>query len=129
MQIGTKDRRRFDPNNLKARDVLIIVPAVLFVSALFVAFAFLVSHDTYIRWGGLGLDTAVLFTFFLYHSRQFLRKQRFWLLTASLLIVHLAAWAALLSQVDEWKLAWFTIMVLEVPVFFYLRDWPGRISS
>lgn len=70
--------RKFDPNHLTARDVLIIVPLVLGISAVGIAFAFLVSHEAYIKWGGLAVDTAVLFTFFVNESRQFLKNRRFW---------------------------------------------------
>jgi hypothetical protein len=129
MHQNAKNGWHFDPNNLSMRDVLIIAPIVLVVSAAFIAFAFLVSGDTYIRWGGLGVNTAIIFAFFIYHSRKFLRARKFWFLTASLLTAHLVIWILLLSHIGEWKLAWFLIMVLEVPAFLYLRDWPGVIAS
>jgi hypothetical protein len=90
------------------------------MSALGIAFAFSVSHDTYIRWGGgLVLDTAVLFAFFINISRQFLRRPRFWMLTACVLSVHLAGWIVFLMRVGDWRLAWFTAMVLELPIFLH----------
>ena len=120
--------RKFDPNHLTARDVLIIVPLVLGISAVGIAFAFLVSHEAYIKWGGLAVDTAVLFTFFVNESRQFLKNRRFWLLTACLLIAHLAGWIVFLMHVGEWKLAWFTAMILELPVFLHWRRRPNLIE-
>src|SRR6266700_6844740 len=81
MQARTMNRRRFDPNHLAARDVLIIIPVVLGIVALFIAFAGLVSHDAYVKFGGLAIDTAALFGFFLHDSREYLRKIWFWLLT------------------------------------------------
>ena len=128
MQEKAKNRRRFDPNNLTARDVLVIVPLVLALSACFIAFSFLVSDEVYIKWGGLGVDTGIIFGFVVYHSREFLRRRRFWMLTSAVLVLHLTAWIILLSNVGEWKLAWFGIMAFEAPAFLYLRDWPGLLD-
>jgi hypothetical protein len=120
--------RKFDPNHLTARDVLIIVPLVLGLSVLGIVFAFLVSDDTYIRWGGLAVDTAVLFAYFISISRQFLRSRRFWILAACLMFVHLAGWIVILMHVGEWRLAWFIAMTLELPVFLHLRNSPHFIE-
>jgi hypothetical protein len=86
---------------------------------LSIVFAFLVSDDAYIRWGGLAVDTGVLFAFFINESRHFLRKPRFWIFTACLMILHLAGWIVFLMQVGEWRLTWFTAMILEFPAFLY----------
>jgi multidrug transporter EmrE-like cation transporter len=129
MQEKAKKSRRFDPSHLTLRDVLIIVPLVLVLFVLTLAFGFLVSDETYIKWGGLGVDSVVLLAFFIFRSRESLRERRFWLLTASFFTFHLAGWIVFLSHVDQWKLAGFYIMVLEVPVFFYIRDWLDRTSS
>ncbi len=119
--------RKFDPNHLTARDVLIIVPLVLGLLVPMIIFGSQVSHDTYIKWGGLAVDTAVLFVFFVNESRQFLKNRRFWLLTACLLIAHLAGWIVFLIHVGEWKLAWFTAMILELPVFLHWRSRPNLV--
>ena len=122
MPIKIAQTRKFDPNNLTTRDVLIIVPLVLGMLVVEIVFAFLISDDIYIRWGGLAIDTAVLFAFFIKASHQFLKTRRFWILTACLLLVHLAGWIVILIHVDEWKLVSFTVMALELPAFFYLRS-------
>jgi hypothetical protein len=120
--------RKFDANHLTARDVLIIVPLVLGLSVLGIVFAFLVSDDMYIRWGGLAVDTAVLFAYFVNVSCQFIRSRRFWILTACLMLLHLAGWIVFLVHVGEWRLAWFTAMILELPVFLHLRNRPNFIE-
>ena len=124
MQAKAKSRWRFDPNALTVRDVLIIAPVVVVMFILSAVFASRVSDDVYIRWGGLALDSAVLLGFVIYYSRDLFRTRGFWIQLLSGFIVHLAAWIIFLSHVGEWKLAWFSIMVFEVPAFFYLRDWP-----
>jgi uncharacterized membrane protein YqhA len=118
----TENRKRFDLDNLRARDVLIIVPVVigLLISCAF--FASSVSHEAYIRWGGLALDTAVLFGLFINSSRQFFQQRQFWVLTVVLLAVHLAAFAIVLTHVEEWQLMWFLVMVLEYPVLVFSRN-------
>jgi hypothetical protein len=102
-----------------------------FVSYIAIGFAFVavlvavarssVSHDAFIRWGGLAFMTATLFGYFISNSMQFFRKWQFWALTATLLFVHLAAFAVILSHVDEWKLIWFTGMTFEYPAFVFFR--------
>jgi hypothetical protein len=128
MPMKTLQSRKFDPNHLTARDVLMIVPMVLGFLILSIFLAFLVSDDAYIRWGGLAVDTGVLFAFFINESRQFLRKRRFWILTACLLSLHLAGWIFFLMHVGEWRLAWFTAMILEFPMFLYLRNRPSFVE-
>jgi len=122
MHDRAKSRWRFDPNNLTARDVLVIVPLVLGLGACTVAFGLHVSHEVYIKWGGLALNTAVLFGVAAYYYRNFLRTQRFWIQLLSGLVLHLVVWIILLSQVDEWRLAWFLIMIVEAPAFQFIKD-------
>jgi drug/metabolite transporter (DMT)-like permease len=118
----TNHRRRFDPNALTVRDVLTIVPLVLAFVAVSIFFAFSVSDEVYIRWGGLALDSAIVFGLFIKYSRQFLRERRFWGLTLALLAVHLVAFILILTHVEEWKLVWFTPMAAELPLFLFIRN-------
>lgn len=115
-------KHSFDPNHLRTRDVLVLVPTVIVLLVLAALFAGHVSHDTYIRWGGLGLDSAVLLGFLLFYNRNQLRSRDFWLLFACFTAAHSVFWIVLLEHVGEWRLTWFTVMILEVPVFLQLRD-------
>jgi hypothetical protein len=114
--------REFDPNAIKARDVLVIVPVVVAILVLIIFFGLSVSHDVYIRWGGLALATVVLFGLFINDSREFFRKWRFWALTVLLLAVHLTVFGIVLTNIGQWKLIWFMAMVLEVPVLEFSRN-------
>lgn len=96
-----------------------------------IAFAFLGAvfavenkwgHEVFIRWGGLAGFTLCLFGYFIADSRELSRVWHFWVLTALLLSMHLAGFAILLSHVDEWKLMWFTVMVIEYPILLLLRE-------
>jgi len=114
--------RGFDPNHLTARNVAVLVPVILGLSALFVTFAFLVSDDTYIRWGGLAVDTAILFGFLLYNSRKALKHHKLWVLFCAFLVLHAVLWIAILRIASEWRLAWFGLMAFEAPAFLLLRN-------
>jgi hypothetical protein len=114
--------RKFDPNDLTTRDILIIVPIIIGLSIICVLFSLSVSHEVYIKWGGLTLDTAILYGLFINYSRLFLRRWQFWALTALLLSIHLVSFAIVLTHVDEWNLTWFTIMVFEFPVLVFFRN-------
>jgi len=84
------------------------------------------GRDAFIRWGGLLGFTVGLFGLFLGESDRYLRERRFWMLTIALLTAHLVAFAIVLTHVEEWKLAWFTVMAIEYPGFLFLR---GRFMS
>jgi hypothetical protein len=123
MQLRTKNRWRFNPEALRLRDVLIIVPAVIVLMILAVALGFLFGAENMIRWGGLAVFTALLFGFFIHSSRPRFKDRRFWVLTSFLLIGHLVFFGFLFLRVSEWKLSWFAITIPELLVFLQLRDW------
>lgn len=79
------------------------------------------GHEAFIRFGGLAAFTSILFGCFVSESRPLLRERRFWLLTSLLLATHLALFMIILTHVDEWRLMWFTGMVLEYPAFLFFR--------
>jgi multisubunit Na+/H+ antiporter MnhB subunit len=112
--------------NLRARDyfLLILLGALLFLVGLRISFAVQDKwgHDAFIRWEGLAWFTLGLFGFFVAESVKFLRKLRFWVVTAILLIGHLIAFAIVLTHVEEWKSSWFMVMVFEYPIFLFLRN-------
>jgi hypothetical protein len=112
--------------NLRARDyfLLILLGALIFLVFLRIAFAVQDKwgHDAFIRWEGLAGFTLGLFGLFVAESEKFLRIWRFWVVTAILLMGHLAAFAIVLTHIEEWRLSWFMVMVFEAPLFFFLRD-------
>ena len=111
-----RDPWGFDPSHL-TWPYVIGVPGAFLVSA-----AIGIIAGDYIRWGGLVLFTTFIFGFFINDSRRFFRTRRFWLLTASLLSVHVAAFLAILLHIHEWKLLWFNVMILELPPFWLVRN-------
>jgi len=43
-------------------------------------------------------------------------------MTAILMMGHLAAFAIVLTHVEEWRLSWFMVMVIEAPLFYFIRN-------
>lgn len=78
--------------------------------------------------GGLAAYTAAIFGIFIKHSRRYFRRRRFWLLTALLLAAHLTAFVIILTRIESWRLMWFVVMVLELPVLVFLRNQLSDLS-
>jgi hypothetical protein len=112
---------RFDPNNLTARDVAILVPVILGFFLLQVALAVLLG-DQALRWGGLLVNSAILFAYFIQDSDEQRHSKAFWRLTSVLLITHFIFFGLIISRADEWKPVWFMVMVPELAFFVAIRN-------
>ncbi len=119
----TANTRRAAYVRSRVRDfVLYIAIGFAFVGVLIAVARSSISHDAFIKWGGLAFISAILFGYFISNSGPFLRVWRFWGLTAALLLAHLTLFALILTHVDEWKLIWFVGMAIEYPVFVFFRS-------
>jgi hypothetical protein len=79
--------------------------------------------DLFGRWGGLVVNTAVLFAYMIKDGRREWHLRPFWVLTVSLLVAHIAAFTFILLYTPVWKVIWFLAMYpIEVPLFITLRD-------
>lgn len=111
---------------VRARNYLFLFLLGGVVALVLLRIAFMVEdswgHEAFVRWDGLGGFTLALFGLFVCDSSKVLRKLRFWILVSILLILHLAAFALVLTHVDEWKLTWFMVMIAEYPLLLFLRD-------
>jgi hypothetical protein len=112
----------FDPNGFAVRELLIIVPTVIGVFILGFFLELAAGREAFMKWGGLTFFTAAIFGIFIKHSPRYFRSRRFWLLTSLLLAAHLTAFAIILTHVETWRLTWFVVMVLELPVLVFLRN-------
>jgi len=121
LPLNSKKRRRAYIRS-RVRDFsLYVAIAFALVGIAIESARFRVSHEAFIKWGGLVFITAILFGYFISNSEQFLRVSKFWTLTVTLLFAHLTVFALILTHVDEWKLIWFTGMAIEYPVFVFFR--------
>jgi hypothetical protein len=72
--------------------------AVLFIAAAAAVFFGLhVSHDTYIRWGGLGITIAVIFGGLIRESRRFHGMTSFWMLATIFVSLNLVIFGVIRS--------------------------------
>ena len=110
----------------RARKYLVFGLLGTLLSLVLVKIAFVVEgrwgHDAFIRWFGLASFTLGVFALFVCESERVLRSWRFWVLLAILLAAHLTGFVVVLTHVEEWKLSWFMVMVVEYPLFLLLRD-------
>lgn len=110
----------------RVRNTLLIILISFPIAFALLGIGFVVidrwGHDAFIRWDGLAGFTIVLFGFFIGDSEKVLRQWRFWALFAILLVVHLTAFVIVLSRVEEWRLTWFMVIVVEYLPFRFLRD-------
>jgi hypothetical protein len=111
---------------VRASNFLLWFLVCVFVTFASLRIAFAVEdrwgHDAFIRWSGLAGFTICIFWFFVGQSEKFLRMRRFWAVTTILLIVHVAAFAIVLTHVEEWMLMWFMVMLIEYPLLLLLRE-------
>jgi hypothetical protein len=75
------------------------------------------------RWVGLGLTTFVVFWYFVGDSRRLWHVRRFWLLSGTLLFLHLLAFGIVLWYVNDWRIVYFIpLNGLEAGLFTAARD-------
>lgn len=110
----------------RVRNFLLIVVTSILIAFVLLGIGFAVidrwGHDAFIRWGGFAGFTLVLFGFFIGDSEQFLKQWRFWVVIVVVLALHLGAFAIVLTHVEDWRLTWFMVMVVEYPFFRFFRD-------
>ena len=110
----------FDPDHLRTRDVLLFILLLCLWAGIRVEF----GHDAAIKWGGLAVNSVILFAFLLYLSKEHFKRQYFWGLTGAFAAIHILGWTILLWHVETWGLLSFGLMAFEAPLFLYLRNRP-----
>jgi hypothetical protein len=82
------------------------------------------------RWGGLTLNTLILYGYVINGSREFWRAWGFWLAATSVLILHLFVFAVIFQHTDHWSVGWFLLMYpIELPVLMITCDWAVHITG
>jgi hypothetical protein len=100
---------------------LYVAISTLIIGVIFALFAAGMSWDFFVKYVGLGIATAVLFSYFILDSRLLLRKRLFWILCSFLFVIHCAAWMAVLIRVEHWKFIWFYPVLIELVSFQFFR--------
>jgi len=61
------------------------------------------------KWGGLAVNTLIVFGYTIRHNRPSLRRA-FWALILLLFVVHAGVFMAVLGRLAEWKVAWWAVV-------------------
>jgi hypothetical protein len=104
------------------RGLLYVGLAVASLTAFALVFALLVytGHTGRLSggWVGLAVYTCGLFWVTIRQSREYWRRQGFWLAIGGLLVVHLLAFIAILHAYPQWRMIWFwPIVIVEGGLF------------
>lgn len=113
-------------NSQRAVDLAIYIAVALALAAGLVWYASASGPngaDLFGRWGGLAINTAILFGYIIKDSRENWNVPMLWVLTLAILCAHLLVFTLILLRAQEWKVLWFLLMYpIEIPVFLFFRD-------
>ncbi len=81
-------------------------------------------------WGGLMLNTAILYGYVVKESRPLWHSWGFWLAIISALIAHLLAFMLIFQHVEHWSVMWFLFLYpIEIPLLAILCDWAVHVTG
>lgn len=110
----------------RVRDLLIYIAIALAIGLGIAWYAYSGrprESDVIARWGGLAVNTVVLFEYLIRESKGAWRAPAFWVAILAMLAAHLVVFAEILLRAREWKVLWFLVMYpIEIPIFYFLRD-------
>lgn len=82
------------------------------------------AGDRFVRWGGLAINTLLLYGYILKETTRLWRYWRFWVTLLLVVCIHLAVFTAILLRAEHWKVIWFLPMYpIEFPVVLSLCQW------
>ncbi len=82
------------------------------------------------RWGGLIVNTAILYGYVLKESRPFWHAWGFWLALIAVLGIHTAVFIVILQHFEHWSVLWFLFMYpIEIPGLAIGCDWAVHITG
>lgn len=117
----SESERRYAYSRLK--DFILYLTIALVIGIVAVAIASTkISDDGFVRWGGLLVNTVVIFGYFISDSRSSLRLPSFWAMVCLLFVAHTSAFSLVLLHVKTWKLIWFLVMYPELLLFAFVRN-------
>jgi hypothetical protein len=90
-----------------------------------------VSDQSFGRWRGLGGNTILMFGWVMKQYRRLWRHKVFWCILASLLVIHLVCFYAILETFEELRLFWWVIAwPIELTIILFAIDWTiGRFGK
>lgn len=82
------------------------------------------------RWGGLIVNTAILYSYVLKESRPFWHAWGFWVALISVLSFHTLAFIIIFQHVEHWSVFWFLFMYpIEIPGLAIVSNWAVHVTG
>jgi hypothetical protein len=88
------------------------------------------GNESISRWGGLIVNTAILYGYVLKESRPFWHAWGFWLALIAVLVLHTVVFIFTLQHVEHWSVLWFLFMYpIEIPGLAIVCDWAVHVTG
>lgn len=101
------------------QDLLLCVVVAILVIAAILGFEAAWGADAFLRWGGF-LAFSLLFFWRAIGLSKRRTSPEFRNFVLLFILAHTAAWIALLVSLTAWRLPWFALMFIEVPIYSHL---------
>ena len=132
MKAAVSDHKRWYASD-RIRDLGLYLLIAIAVALGVVWFAYRstgTSDESISRWGGLIVNTAILYGYVLKESRPFWHAWAFWLAIIGVLGLHTSVFIVILQRVDHWSILWFLLMYpVEIPGLAIVCDWAVHVTG
>lgn len=117
----------------RIRDLTLYLLIAIAVAVAIVWYAYTsdgTGSESISRWGGLIVNTAILYGYVLKESRSFWHAWGFWLALISVLSLHTLVFILILQHVVHWSVLWFLFMYpIEIPGLAIVCDWAVHVTG
>jgi hypothetical protein len=117
----------------RIRDLTLYLLIAIAVTIAIVWYAYksdAAGNESISRWGGLIVNTAILYGYVLKESRPFWHAWGFWLALISALSLHTLVFILILQHVEHWSVLWFLFMYpIEIPGLAIVCDWAVHMTG
>jgi len=88
------------------------------------------KNDLIARWGGLIVNTVILYGYVVKEGRPFWHAWGFWLAIILVLSLHVLVFSVIFQRVEHWSVIWFLFMYpVEIPVLAIVCDWVVHLTG
>lgn len=121
------------PMTRRIRDLALYLLIAVAVALAIVWYAYKsdgTGNESISRWGGLIVNTAILYGYVLKESRPFWHAWGFWLALIAGLGLHTVVFIVILQHVEHWSVLWFLFMYpIEIPGLAIVCDWAVHVTG
>ncbi len=117
----------------RIRDLALYLLIAVAVATVIVGYAYEsdgTGNQSISRWGGLIVNTAILYSYVLKESRPFWHAWGFWVALISVLSFHTLAFIIIFQHVEHWSVFWFLFMYpIEIPGLAIVSNWAVHVTG